>query len=197
MIDIRVRSAFGLRNYRAMERRMSAVRLSGVAILAFGLLVGGVTASPVRATAGHGVTAKADRVLVVKSERKLYLLRGDEVVRSFKVALGRQPRGTKERNGDGRTPEGEYYLDAANPDSRFHRSIRISYPSARDLARARANGANPGGNIMIHGVPAELLHWGADHWMFNWTEGCIAVTNDEMEEIWHSVDLGTPIEIRP
>jgi len=141
--------------------------------------------------------ARADRIVVVKSERELRLLRDGEVLRRFKVALGREPRGHKRYEGDGRTPEGAYFLDARNPDSRFHRSLRISYPSSRDRQRAAALGQPSGGDIMIHGLPEELLRWGSDHYLFNWTEGCIAVTNEEMDIIWDSVRLGTPIEILP
>ncbi len=139
----------------------------------------------------------ADRIVVDKSERRLYLMQDDEIVRSFRVALGRTPRGHKLFQGDGRTPEGIYYLNARNPDSKFHRSLRISYPNVQDRKRAYALGERPGGDIMIHGIPDELRHWGSDHYLFNWTEGCIAVTNAEIEMIWDSVDIGTPIEIRP
>ncbi|MCB2055562.1 MAG: L,D-transpeptidase family protein [Geminicoccaceae bacterium] len=138
-----------------------------------------------------------DRIVVTKSKRRLDLLRGGEVVRSFRVALGRQPRGAKVYEGDGKTPEGLYWLDALKPDSRFYKAIRISYPNRSDRDRARHLGKSAGGAIMVHGVPDDLLSWGADHYLFNWTEGCIAVTNDEMDVIWNSVRLGTPIEILP
>lgn len=176
-----------------MKKGFLASRLLAAWFLASAWSGAGLAAAP----ADDASLGKADRVLVVKSERKLYLMRDGEVLRTFRVALGRQPRGTKERQGDGRTPEGEYRAEALNPESRFYRAIRISYPSAEDRARARAKGHRPGGDIMIHGVPRELLHWGDDQWMFNWTEGCIAVTNKEMDVIWRMVDLGTPIEIKP
>ena len=127
----------------------------------------------------------------------IFQKRGGEVVRSFRVALGRQPRGAKVYEGDGKTPEGLYWLDALKPDSRFYKAIRISYPNRSDRDRARHLGKSAGGAIMVHGVPDDLLSWGADHYLFNWTEGCIAVTNDEMDVIWNSVRLGTPIEILP
>ena len=142
-------------------------------------------------------TAKADKIVVVKSERRLYLLRDGEVMKSYRVALGRQPRGTKLHEGDGRTPEGRYVLDARNRASNFYRALRVSYPSSADRVRAQALGQAAGGLIMIHGLPNERPNWGEEHWMFNWTNGCIAVTNREMDEIWASVDVGTPIEIRP
>lgn len=159
------------------------------------------SASAVLASAGPGWASSApflaDRIVVVKSERRLYLMQDGEIARSFNVALGRVPRGHKVYEGDGRTPEGVYYLDARNEQSRFHRSLRISYPNVDDRRRAYALGRNPGGQIMIHGVPEELIHWGPDHSLFNWTEGCIAVTNTEIEMIWDSVELGVPVEILP
>jgi murein L,D-transpeptidase YafK len=140
---------------------------------------------------------KADKIVVVKSERRLYLLRDGEVLKSYRVALGRQPRGTKIQEGDGRTPEGVYRVAAFKPDSRFYRAIRVSYPNEADLARARALGESVGGNIMIHGLAPERRQFGAGHWLYNWTSGCIAVTDEEIDEIWQRVELGTPIEIRP
>jgi murein L,D-transpeptidase YafK len=141
--------------------------------------------------------AKADKIVVVKHEQRLYLMRDGEVLKSYRVALGRHPRGTKLYEGDGRTPEGRYVLDARNPDSRFYRAFHVSYPNAADRERARELHQTAGGLIMIHGLPLERPNWGADHWMYNWTTGCIAVTDREMDEIWDSVDVGTPIEIRP
>lgn len=149
-------------------------------------------------SAGASVApGKADRVVVVKSERKLYLVRDGQIMRSYRIALGRQPRGTKIYEGDGRTPEGSYRVAAFNPNSRFHRALRVSYPNEHDRARARALGTAAGGDIMIHGLPPERVSFGSDHYLFNWTEGCIAVTNEEIEEIWQRVEVGTPIEIRP
>ena len=134
-----------------------------------------------------------DRVLVLKTERRLMLMRGDTVVRSYRVALGRNPHGHKQYSGDGRTPEGSYTLDGRNPASQYHLSMRVSYPNAYDAARANSLGAHPGGQIMIHGQPNGYagLRRG------DWTEGCIAVSNRAMEEIWASVAQGTRIEILP
>lgn len=140
---------------------------------------------------------RADEIVVIKSERMLYLLRSGRVLKGYRVALGRQPQGTKIAQGDGRTPEGSYRVAAFNPDSRFYRSIRLSYPNASDLARARALGVSAGGDIMIHGMAPERRAFGAGHWLFNWTSGCIAVTDQEIDEIWQRVEVGTPIEIRP
>jgi murein L,D-transpeptidase YafK len=142
--------------------------------------------------------APADRVVVIKWQRRMTLLRGETVLREYRVALGRQPRGHKEREGDGRTPEGTYTLTDFNPRSAYHRSILIDYPNPEDRARAAARGVRPGGMIMIHGLdPGIRADLQAEHWLFNWTNGCIAVTNAEMDEIWFSVRPGTPIEILP
>ena len=141
--------------------------------------------------------ADVDRIVVTKSSRTLQLFRGSDLVASFRVALGREPRGHKTHEGDGRTPEGLYWLDNWKEDSRFHKAIRISYPNRADRARARSLGKPAGGAIMLHGLPKELMSWGPDHYLFNWTEGCIAVTNEEMDLIWNSVRPGTPIEIQP
>jgi murein L,D-transpeptidase YafK len=118
-------------------------------------------------------------------------------VRVYDVALGEEPVGPKEREGDGRTPEGLYVIDGRNPQSRYHRSLRISYPGPEDAARAAKLGVSPGGDIMIHGLQNGLGWIGALHRTHDWTRGCIAVTNDEIEEIWDLVPDGTPIEIRP
>lgn len=140
---------------------------------------------------------RADSVVVDKSNRQLYLKRDGAVLRSYDIALGFSPKGHKTKRGDGRTPEGRYTLDFRNPDSRFHRSIRVSYPNRQDVARARSQGLDPGDNIMIHGLPDDWAWLGRHHTRQDWTEGCIAVTNREMDEIWAMVDSGTPIHILP
>jgi murein L,D-transpeptidase YafK len=141
--------------------------------------------------------AGVDRVVVLKSERRLVLMQGDRVLRVFQVALGRYPTGHKRRQGDKRTPEGEYTLDYKLEDSAFYRAIHISYPNARDQARARADGVDPGGKIMIHGLPNERSADYVGHPVIDWTSGCIAVTNREMDELWALIEVGTPIEIHP
>jgi len=140
---------------------------------------------------------KTGKIVVAKSERWLYLVRDGQVLGRFRVALGSRPLGTKLYQGDGRTPEGLYRVAAFNPGSRFHRSIKVSYPNEQDQERARGLGQSAGGDIMIHGLAPERRQYGADHWRFNWTNGCIAVTDREIEEIWERVEVGTPIEIRP
>jgi len=118
-------------------------------------------------------------------------------VKSYKIALGGEPVGPKERQGDHKTPEGVYVLDRRNAKSKFYRSIHVSYPDAKDRAHAANVGADPGGDIMVHGLPNGFGWLGSAHRAKDWTDGCIAVTNDEMDEIWHAVDEGTRIEIKP
>lgn len=139
----------------------------------------------------------ADRVVVLKKERTLQLWSGRKVVKSYKVALGGDPVGPKARQGDHKTPEGIYVLDSRNAHSQFYKSIHISYPSARDRVVARARGVSPGGDVFVHGLPNGYGWVGTSHRLKDWTDGCIAVTNEEMDEIWEAVANGTPIEIRP
>jgi murein L,D-transpeptidase YafK len=138
-----------------------------------------------------------DHVVVKKAERRLYLMDGDKVVRSYKVALGLEPVGPKERDGDFRTPEGWYRLDRRNPRSEFFLSIQISYPNATDLRRAALHHWQPGGSIMIHGLPNRLK---SSPWYYrhnDWTDGCIAVSDADMVEIWLLTRDGMPIDILP
>jgi len=140
---------------------------------------------------------RADRVLVRKSARKLELYRGTELLRSYRVSLGKNPIGHKQREGDGRTPEGHYVLDYHKLDSAFHRALHISYPSPADVASARAHNVSPGGLIMVHGLRNGLGFLGRMHRLTDWTDGCVAVTNEEIEEIARVVPDGTPIDITP
>ncbi len=170
----------------------------GPALGALGMLVAVIAQAPAALgeSAAPGL-ATADRVIVLKSERRLMLLRGARVLRTYRIALGRTPKGAKTAEGDGRTPEGRYVLDWRNPRSRFYRSIHVSYPNDADRARARRHGRLPGGDIMIHGLPARLEAIGTEHARWDWTEGCVAVSNTEMDEIWALVADGTVIDIRP
>ena len=140
---------------------------------------------------------KADRIIIDKSERLLTLLRGDEALGRYTVALGAAPKGPKQFEGDQRTPEGVYRIDYRNADSSFHLALRISYPNEADRVRALDAGLDPGGQIMIHGLKNGQGWLGERHLGDDWTDGCISVTNSEIEEIWSLVDLGTPVEIRP
>lgn len=130
------------------------------------------------------------KVVVFKGARQLHLLHGKQVLRSYRIGLGFAPVGHKRVEGDGRTPEGLYYIDRRNPDSEFHLSLGISYPNARDVAEARKLGKSPGGDIFIHGRGNPV-----DYLIPDWTWGCIAVTNREIEEIYAMVRDGTPIAI--
>jgi murein L,D-transpeptidase YafK len=132
---------------------------------------------------------RADLVVVSKKRREMVLLRGENVLRTYRIALGREPAGPKRQEGDGRTPEGRYTIDYRNAHSKFHLSLHISYPDAADVARARAAGVDPGGDIMIHGLKDGVRMEG------DWTQGCIAVTDEEMDELWGLVEEGTAIWI--
>jgi murein L,D-transpeptidase YafK len=143
------------------------------------------------------VFEQADRVVVRKAERKLYLMKGKEVLRSFKVALGLSPDGPKLREGDFRTPEGRYTLVDRNADSDFFLSIRISYPNTADASRARSKGHAPGGAIMIHGQPNSPTRSAEYYRRTDWTDGCIAVSNSDMVDIWLMTARNTPIDILP
>jgi murein L,D-transpeptidase YafK len=147
--------------------------------------------------AAEGQATKADQVIVVKSQRTLTLLSLGKVLRTYKVALGGTPVGAKEQQGDHKTPEGRYILDRRNAKSRFYKSIHVSYPNEQDKQRAAQRGVSAGGDIMIHGLPNGFGWLGAAHRNMDWTDGCVAVTNAEIDEIWDLVPDGTPIEIRP
>ncbi|HSN52794.1 MAG TPA: L,D-transpeptidase family protein [Woeseiaceae bacterium] len=139
----------------------------------------------------------ADKVVVEKGARKLHLLKGGVAFRSFDIALGIRPVGDKEKEGDFKTPEGNYRLDARNPDSEYFLAIHVSYPDSRDRAEARMNGVDPGGAIMIHGQPNDPTRSEAYYRTRDWTNGCIAVSNSDMIDIWLMTAENTPIEIRP
>jgi murein L,D-transpeptidase YafK len=140
--------------------------------------------------------AKVDRVLVLKKQHKLLLMSGKHVVKTYRVALGRGGLAPKQRQGDGRTPEGSYRIDYRNPDSKFHLALHISYPQPADRQRAQRIGVDPGGDIMIHGLPPDYAWVGTKHRLTDWTEGCIAVTDKEIEEIWELVPDGTRVDVR-
>jgi murein L,D-transpeptidase YafK len=139
----------------------------------------------------------ADLVVVEKSKSRLYLLRKGEAYASFHVAFGSNPKGHKQEQGDGRTPEGHYILDFKNPGSAFYKSIHISYPNSIDRQEARKRGVDPGGDIMIHGQKNGYGRLSILVQRFNWTNGCIALSDRDMDAVWNAVKPGTPIEIRP
>ena len=140
---------------------------------------------------------EADKILIVKSAHTMTLLSGGKMLKTYKVALGGAPVGPKRVEGDHKTPEGNYVIDAKNAHSRFHLALHISYPSAADTETARKLGARPGGAIMIHGLAGSFAYLGPLHRQTDWTDGCIAVTNAEIEEVWRLVPVGTRVEIRP
>ncbi len=139
----------------------------------------------------------ADRVLVEKNAHRLTLFRHNRPIGSYEIALGRQPMGAKQFEGDNKTPEGRYVIDSRKRDSAYHRALHISYPGPADVASAAKQKRPAGGNIMIHGLPNGMESLGSLHRLRDWTAGCIAVTNSEIEELWQSIPDGTPIEIRP
>lgn len=136
-------------------------------------------------------------VRVLKAEHKLQLFSGKERLHEFHAVFGDNPVGHKQQEGDERTPEGRYRIDARNPNSAYYKSIRISYPNARDVAAARARGVRPGGQIMIHGQKNGYGHLAEFTQRVNWTDGCIALRDEDMEVVWRTVSVGTPIEILP
>lgn len=144
----------------------------------------------------HLEAVKADRVLILKKQHKLVLLRQGRTIKTYDVALGRGGLGPKERQGDHKTPEGLYKIDSRKANSRFYRALHISYPNDSDRHRASELGVPPGGEIMIHGIRNGLGWLGSNHRLMDWTDGCVAVTDSEIDEIWRMVPDGTPVEIR-
>lgn len=138
-----------------------------------------------------------DKILIIKNKRLLFLLNKNKILKKYKIALGKNPIGHKLRKNDFKTPEGKYFISSKNKKSRYYRSLKISYPNKRDKKSSNKLGTNPGGNIMIHGILNGFGWIGKFHRYYDWTKGCIAVTNKEIEEIWNVVKLGTKIEIHP
>lgn len=139
---------------------------------------------------------QAERIVIEKAAQRLTLYRNGKPWREYRVALGQGGLAPKVQEGDKLTPEGLYYIRNRNPQSIFYKSLRISYPSPEDTLRAKRMGVQPGGNIMIHGLPRGKEWVGANHLRQNWTQGCVAVTNSEIEQIWNTVADGTPVEIK-
>jgi murein L,D-transpeptidase YafK len=144
-----------------------------------------------------GAATTADLVRVKKAEARLYLLSHGVPFASFHVAFGPHPSGPKIQQGDGKTPEGRYILDARNTHSAYYKSLHVTYPNAEDRKRAARLGVSPGGDIMVHGQPNGWGAYAAVTQRTNWTLGCIALTNEDMDVVWDSVPTGTPIEIDP
>ena len=174
------------------------------------LLLGALTADPTAATVSSvppvatasaalaaGPMGLVDSILIEKRAHRLTLFRDGKPLRTYLVALGLNPVGDKVRMGDHRTPEGVFYIDARQPNSHYHLALHISYPDAAHRARSQAAGAEAGGDIMIHGLPNGLGSAGALHRRNDWTNGCVALTDQEMEQLWSVVPIGTPVEIKP
>jgi murein L,D-transpeptidase YafK len=138
-----------------------------------------------------------DKIVVYKKSRKMYVYMNGEWIKTYRIALGANPVGSKRCSGDCRTPEGLYYIDDKNPNSDYHKNLGISYPNDKDRARAKRLGKSPGGDIKIHGLPNGKGYLGRSHRVYDWTEGCIAVTNEEIDELYNHVEIGTPIYIYP
>jgi murein L,D-transpeptidase YafK len=189
----------------ALRSLLASGRLSGLLLTGLLLLPGALRADPAltppggvsRSTVAPTELPTATRVVVHKSARRLVLLRGNEVLGTYRIALGLVPTGHKEKAGDFRTPEGRYQLSRRNARSDYFLSIQVSYPGPNDMKHARARGWDPGGSIMIHGLPNRLKR-DPDYYAANdWTDGCIAVSNSDMVEIWLLTHDDTPIEILP
>ncbi len=140
---------------------------------------------------------KADKMVVIKSKRVMMLLKDGEIIKTYRIALGKNSNGRKTQAGDQKTPEGNYIATSRNQHSKYYKAINISYPNESDIQNAKRLGVLPGNSIAIHGLPKELEDIDKFHRRLDWTDGCIAVTNHEIDEIWQLVSDGTPIEIKP
>jgi murein L,D-transpeptidase YafK len=175
-----------------MHQRTSRLVLLAALVLSFLVvpLAGLSPSSPSR-------PERADSILIFKKDHVMELLAGGKVIRTYKVALGSGGLAPKECEGDGRTPEGHYVIDSRNEHSEYHKALHVSYPNPEDRKRAAKRGVSPGGAIMIHGLPNGKGWIGAAHRAMDWTLGCVAVTDQEIDEVWKLVPVGTPVEIRP
>lgn len=140
---------------------------------------------------------KIDKLIVTKGQRTMEAYSNGQLVKTYKISLGRNPLGDKQHQGDKRTPEGEYTISEKNPNSGFHKNLGVSYPNTTDKKEAQQLGLDPGGEIKVHGLRNGFGFIGKFHRLFNWTAGCVAVTDDEIDELYRAVDLGTPIIIKP
>lgn len=178
--------------WRPSRSNWPRLALSGAGLLVLAYLLDGIFPTLFARDLGE-----VDRVVVHKAERRMTLYSGEDAVATYRIALGADPTGHKTFRGDSRTPEGLYTLDYRNEESAFYRSIHVSYPNEQDMAAAIEADVPPGGNIMIHGLPNGAGWLGPLYNLRDWTDGCIAVTNSDIAEIWRAAPNGTPIEIRP
>jgi murein L,D-transpeptidase YafK len=174
---------------------VSLIRIGWIAAAIVASIVSACALTPSDRPAGTPI--KADSILILKKNHVLELISTGKVIRTYKVALGQGGLAPKEREGDARTPEGHYTIDARNAGSHYYKALHVSYPNPEDRKRAARLGIAPGGAIMIHGLPNGMGRLGATHRATDWTLGCIAVTDEEIDEIWGLVPVGTPVEIRP
>ncbi len=168
----------------------AAILASTVFLFCFSAPVPAVEQSP-------AIDSPVDRIVVEKSKRTMTLLKQDKAIRTYRIALGRDPVGPKVQKGDKKTPEGLYFVDYKLRKSIYHRALHLNYPNQADIDRAKSLGVTPGNSIMIHGMKQDKLWMGNVQYLFDWTNGCIALTNDEIEEVWNLVPVWTPVEIRP
>jgi murein L,D-transpeptidase YafK len=174
---------------------MKLVKIIGLSFL---LLLAGLTAYYFYPEPGLPAGKTVDKLVVYKSRRQLLAYSGGQLLKTYEVSLGRQPIGHKAWEGDGKTPEGLYFINAKNPNSGYHKNLGISYPNEADRKRAKSMGKPTGGDVKIHGFKnGMLLPAGPFHRLTDWTLGCIAVTNKEVDELYEAVAIGTPIEINP
>lgn len=173
-----------------MKRRLLAL------LMICSCLFSGVIIAKVNDSRPNSKT-KIDLILIEKQQRRMTVFYNNQKPKTYRIALGFSPMGTKVEEGDGKTPEGTYDITFKNPQSRFHRSLKLSYPSKDDWQRANQKGVHPGSDIMIHGVSERFHRIGRWHAMKDWTLGCIAVTNDEIDEIYQLADVGTKVKISP
>lgn len=141
--------------------------------------------------------AVIDKIVIDKSRRRMTVYNGDAPLKTYRVALGPEPIGPKQFQGDGKTPEGAYKVDGKNPGSLYHKNLGVSYPNAADRKFARDHGRSPGGDIKIHGLGKTFARLGTVHYLYDWTAGCIAVTNEEIDEIYRATSVGTLVQINP
>ena len=198
MIPLSSPDPFSTAKVKVVARAKASTR-TGALVCAALCLTGWLAGCSTTKDTSSPKLATADEVVVDKSDRKLRLIKDGKVMREYRVALGKDPIGHKFREGDQRTPEGKYVLNWRNPRSQFYKSIHVSYPNVDDRLRAQEAGYNPGGMIMIHGRPNYIKSPAvqAEYDRIDWTNGCIAVKNHEMDEIWQAVKDGTPIHIQP
>ncbi|HRO41303.1 MAG TPA: L,D-transpeptidase family protein [Flavipsychrobacter sp.] len=177
----------------AVSKRIAVIQ----SVFFAGILLSGILISNDETVKPLPANCKVDSIVVIKHERTLCVFQNKMLLKTYRIALGRQPIGHKQYEGDKRTPEGLYHINAKNANSGYHKNLGISYPSNRDRLAAKRLGKSPGGDVKIHGLPNGQGYIGKAHLLKDWTYGCIAVTDEEVDELYKHVDVGTPINILP